>query len=209
MRKFSKRVALIGLALSALAPVARADVVYTFIELFATIDGTPADAGAVGKIVLTDAGFASGSVSVSTDQVGDVHLDGVVSASFGTLNFLPGPIVGTPSQDVNFTATVSGRFLDVDGFFFETLSEEDQYREVDVPFPHLLTINYGTDNQAEPCSPNAQGSGTGICLVTGFFFNLTSIPEPTSLSVLLFALSAFALLGIARTRKERSTTLVS
>jgi hypothetical protein len=207
MRKFSKRAAFVGLVLAALSTEARADVVYTFIELNATVDGTAANAGAVGEIVLTDAGFASGAVSVST-EIGPIppiyHLNGVVSASFGTPGpDFQGPIVGTGigfDTTVDFTATVNGPFLDLDNGFIAAFAGTETYVIHGDPLSHLLTIQYANDNFGTNCSPNL--SGEGLCFVTGFFVNLNSIPEPGSLSALSAALLAFAALGIARARKK-------
>src|SRR4051794_41037122 len=52
MMTFIKSAALIIFALAALVPVAKADVIYTFVETSATIDGHPTDAGAVGRIII-------------------------------------------------------------------------------------------------------------------------------------------------------------
>jgi hypothetical protein len=197
-----------GIVIAAAAGLSQAEaaVVYTWHTLSATIDGIPADAGAVGEIVLTDAGFASGSVSVITDPSGGTPsdpfqhtLNGVVSASFGAFG---GPTISAPGFDiVNFTATVSGSFLDVGSWFFANYGETEQYFGESGPGPHVLTIGFGTDNGESVCWGPAQ-PGQSRCVVTGFFQQV-AVPEPGSLAILAAAFSAFGALGFARRQTKQ------
>src|SRR4051794_5893298 len=71
---------------------AEADVIYAWHTVSATVDGVPSGLPASGQIVLTDAGFASGSVSVTSESSFDPNhpviqtLNGIVSASFGAFD---------------------------------------------------------------------------------------------------------------------------
>ena len=130
MRNFLKPAALVVLVLGALIAEAKADVVFTFVEVSATIDGVPTNANAQGEVVLTDTGFASGFVSVSTIGPPDEPtylLNGVVSMFFEALG---GPILGTKIgaefgilPRVTFGAIVNGPFLILGGDPTEIFSQ--------------------------------------------------------------------------------------
>ncbi|MGE3782120.1 MAG: hypothetical protein AB7H71_05190 [Alphaproteobacteria bacterium] len=199
-------------AATSLAP-ANADVIYNWHTLTAAVDGVPVSGGAVGQIILTDAGFASGSVSVTTNPLdsSDQTLNGVVSAKFGAFG---GPILTTGTGSfVNFTAVVDGQFLDVTpinsalggaGFFVGPLGTEAYFGE-NGPGPHVLTIGFGTDDVGSVCS-GPQQPGQSHCVLTGFFQQ--AVPEPGSLAVLATAFGAFGGLRFARRRDKSSARAV-
>src|SRR5690242_3886158 len=89
MNRMFTRATLAGMVAGALVngiPQASADVIYSWHTVSSTINGVPVAPTGSGQIVLTDAGFHAGTVSVTTTtfpplQVSET-LNGVVSASF-------------------------------------------------------------------------------------------------------------------------------
>jgi len=217
MNRMFTRATLAGLVAGALVsgiPQASADVIYSWHTLTATVDGAPTSLTASGQIVLTDAGFSAGSVSVkTTDFPFSQTLNGVVSASFQAFD---GPTVSTGTSDfVNFTATVNGQFLDVlpindavpgnPGFFVDSPDTEAYFGE-NGPGLHVLTIGYGTDNLGSVCS-GPERPDQSHCVVTGFF-QVAAVPEPGSLAILATAFSAFGALCFARRRNDESAEAI-
>lgn len=201
--------ALAAVALAITSSPARADIVYVWHTTSATVNGAPnSSLSASAEITLTDAGFASGSVGVSSAGLGlgipiTQTLNGVASASFqmiGLANLVsPGftvPQTGTNGPIVNFTATVNGQFLDVTPIFHEDLSvdypDTEAYGAVAGP-GNTLTVGYGTDNGASICYGPEQ-PGSSKCVVSGYF---QQVPEPGTLPIVL---TAFGILGIALRR---------
>lgn len=196
------------LVIFGLSSGARADVVYVWKTLSATIDGQPTKLTAAGEVTLTDAGFGQGFGSVTTtlvpgsDIIASQVLDGIRSASF---QMFGGPNYTTNGTSlVNIVATVAGADLNVapneyqqsyGGFFMDV-------NDTDVYYDGAGAIYYGSDNQGSPCY-GSELPGQSHCVVTGVFEQVVPEPEPASLPLSLAALGLFALIagprGTART----------
>jgi hypothetical protein len=203
MREF---VASILVALGFSCCGAHADVVYDWKTLSATLNGVPTTLAASGEITLTDAGFGQGFGQVTTTLLApggprDQTIDGVASASF---EMFGGPDY-TLGAVVNFLATVSGQRLDVSpngnqafyGGFFVDIDDTDAYYAVSGG-GGILTVGYGTDNQASPCY-GPQQPGQSHCVVTGIF---ELVPEPGTFSISLAALGMLMLIGALNTKPK-------
>ena len=184
----AKYVAWIVAALVIAVCPARANVVYDWQTLSATLHGSPTSLTAAGEITLTDVGFSQGVVGVTTPNAGPIThtLNGMVSASF---EMFSGPALTLSNSLVNFTATVNGQFLDVSpvnlfGGFFVNLGGGDAYFAITGPGPDELTIGFGSENPASACF-GSQIPGQSACIVTGVF---ERVPEPGTLTMLLSAL---------------------
>lgn len=192
-----------AMALAIASGQASADVVYVWHTTSATVNGAPSSSlSASAEITLTDAGFASGSVGVSSVSFGGPvtqTLNGVASANFqmtGLANlFAPNfaaPQIGNHGPLVNFTATVNGQFLDVasnrDSFMVD-YPDTEAYGAI-AGSGNTLTVGYGTDNQASICY-GPQTPPDSKCVVSGYF---QQVPEPGTLPIVLTALG---ILGIA------------
>ena len=213
-------------ALVAIAAIAgssaRADVIFSWETLSATVNGVPnSDLGAIGQITLSDAAVDNGFASVTTTNYGghtNQTLDGVVSASFqmtGLSGLFAGEeAIGSPLAVINFTATLDRQFLDITpdnsygGFFVDAMDTNAYYATVS---ESILTIGFGSDNPNSICY-GPQQPATSHCVITGVFENeagemhtaisphvhavVAAVPEPGTLALLLpFVLGAF---GLAR-----------
>ena len=201
---------------------ARADVIFSWETLSATVNGAPnSDLSAAGQITLTDAAVANGFASVTTTNYGggtNQTLDGVVSASFqmtGLNGLYAGQeATGSPLAVINFTATLDRRFLDITpensyGGFFVDAMDTNAYYGVDSGA--ILTIGFGSDNPNSICY-GPQQPASSRCVVTGVFeseagdmhtgirhrLSAEAVPEPGTLALLLPA--AFGIVGLARRR---------
>jgi hypothetical protein len=183
---------------------ARADSIYVFRTLSATIDGAPSNQlDAFGQISVSDSAVAGGHASVTTPdpQLGPSTetLDGITSVAFG-FNF--GPVIWSPQGVINFTADLSGQNLHItpvnsDGGFIVNETDNDAYFAIGSANSDILTIGYGTDNLGSPCA-GPQEPNVSHCVVTGEFVYaggappLDPVPEPAALPTLFGSLSLFA-----------------
>jgi hypothetical protein len=177
---------------------ARADVVYDFRTLSATLNGAPTNLTASGEITITDAAFLQGSAQVNSPLGFPIThaLNGVVSASF---EMFGGPTYTLSNSLINFTAAVDGLHLAVTpqnlgGGFFVDPGDSDAYFGVAGPGP-VLTVGYGSDNPGSACF-GPQNPGQSRCVATGVF---ERVPEPASL--ILFGTGLIALAWFGRRRE--------
>jgi len=174
---------------------AKADNIYTFETLSATLDGVPA-AGltAYGEIVVSASAVADGYAALTTSnpEIGtpSENFDGVISAYFG---FLIGPQITSPDGVINFTANLSGDDIQINpinsyGGFFVNGDDTDAYYAVSSSGSDILTIGYGTNDASSPCY-GLPLPGEAKCVVTGEFVDADDpVPEPGSLVIFVGSL---------------------
>ena len=189
---------------------ARADAIYSWQTLSASLNGAPSDLTASGSIVLTDAAAARGSAAVISDTLGGTvthSFDGIAAARF---QMFTGPNYTISSTDpgpalFNVAVGVHGDFLDFTGgnqrYGGFAVDPSDSEAYFAVANGDIWTIGYGSDSPASPCFGSQRpGAAGNRCAITGVFTAATDVPEPASALTLLAGIAALALIGPSSVR---------
>jgi hypothetical protein len=189
--------------LAASASGSKADVIYTWETLSASLDGAPSEMTASGSITLTDAAAQQGSAQLISNPVGgvaDYTFEGVESASF---QMFTGPLYSVSINDVTnflFNLMVSPRGEHLEfiggnqryGGFAVNLGDSDAYYAIDTD--GIWTIGYGSDNPGSPCfGGQIPGAPGNQCAVTGVF--AAEVSEPGTALLLLTGLALWGSLA--------------